>query len=168
MEFLEKLGIDWKIIFSQIINLLIILYLLNIFAFKPFLKILKERERKIKEGIEKSQRAKELLENLQKEKNKIFEKAKEKGEKILLYYQKRAEKEKEKILAQANREREDILKKARKLGEKEISQMKSEFLKKNLEIVFKMTEKILKEKITPKKDEKICKEFLKKLENYEG
>ena len=46
---LENLGIDWKILLGQIINFLVVLFVLKKFAYKPFLSVLNKR--KIKENF---------------------------------------------------------------------------------------------------------------------
>jgi F-type H+-transporting ATPase subunit b len=55
--FLEQFGIDWKLFLSQLINFAIILVVLKFFVYNPVLKILKERSKKIKEGLDKAEEA---------------------------------------------------------------------------------------------------------------
>jgi len=55
--FLTQFGIDWKLFLSQLINFGLILVVLTIFVYKPVLKMLKERNRKIKEGLDKAEEA---------------------------------------------------------------------------------------------------------------
>ena len=82
MEILENLGIDWKILLAQIINFLVILYLLKRFAYRPFLKILRERKEKIDKGIKRSEEIEKRIQAIksQKEKEKILEMARKQGE----------------------------------------------------------------------------------------
>ncbi|MEK7607984.1 MAG: hypothetical protein AAB495_00145 [Patescibacteria group bacterium] len=56
-ELLQKLGIDWKLLLSQAANFLLLLVILRIFAYKPLLKLLKERREKIEEGVQKAEEA---------------------------------------------------------------------------------------------------------------
>ncbi len=55
--FLEQFGINWKLFLSQLINFALILVVLNFFVYKPILKIIKKRNEKIKEGLDKAQEA---------------------------------------------------------------------------------------------------------------
>jgi F-type H+-transporting ATPase subunit b len=55
--FLEQFGIDWKLFLSQLINFAIILIVLKFFVYNPILKVLKERNKKIKEGLDKAEEA---------------------------------------------------------------------------------------------------------------
>ena len=54
---LEQLGIDWKLFLSQAINFFILLLILRAFVYKPLLSMIKERNKKIKEGLEKAAEA---------------------------------------------------------------------------------------------------------------
>jgi F-type H+-transporting ATPase subunit b len=56
-EFISEFGIDWKLFLSQLVNFIIILIVLTFFVYKPILKILKERNRKIKEGLDRAEEA---------------------------------------------------------------------------------------------------------------
>jgi F-type H+-transporting ATPase subunit b len=55
--FLDQFGIDWKIFLSQLINFFLILIILRVFVYKPVLKVIKERNKKIKEGLDKAEEA---------------------------------------------------------------------------------------------------------------
>jgi F0F1-type ATP synthase membrane subunit b/b' len=50
--FIEQFGIDWKLFLSQLINFVLILIILKFFVYNPVLKTLKERNKKIKEGLD--------------------------------------------------------------------------------------------------------------------
>jgi len=55
--FLDQFGIDWKLFLSQLVNFALILIVLSIFVYKPVIKIIKERNKKIKEGLDKAEEA---------------------------------------------------------------------------------------------------------------
>lgn len=56
-EFLEQFGVNGKLFLSQLINFAVILTILNFFVYKPLIKIIKERNKKIKEGLDKAEEA---------------------------------------------------------------------------------------------------------------
>ncbi len=56
-DILSQLGIDWKLFLSQLVNFFLILIILSVFVYKPVLKIIKERNRRIKEGLDKAEEA---------------------------------------------------------------------------------------------------------------
>ena len=92
-ELLSQLGIDWKLFLSQAVNFFILLAVLTYFVYKPLIKIIKKRNEKIKEGLDKAEEADirlKEIDNIGKEKIKEAEntsiniiKATEKKAKVL-------------------------------------------------------------------------------------
>jgi F-type H+-transporting ATPase subunit b len=75
-QLFEQLGIDWKLFLSQIVNFFILLGILTFFVYKPLIKIIKERNKRIKEGLDKAEEADVRLkeiDNIGKEKIKVAE-----------------------------------------------------------------------------------------------
>lgn len=56
-ELLSQLGINWKLFLSQTVNFFILLLVLTFFVYKPLIKIIKERNKKLEEGLEKAKEA---------------------------------------------------------------------------------------------------------------
>ena len=57
MEFFDQIGLDWKLFLSQAVNFFILLSVLWAFVYKPVIKIIKERNEKIKTGLQKAEQA---------------------------------------------------------------------------------------------------------------
>ena len=57
MAFFDAFGVDLPKLIFQVVNFLLLLYLLNRFLFKPVLKLLDERESRIKKGLEDAEAA---------------------------------------------------------------------------------------------------------------
>ena len=55
--FISQFGLDWKLFLSQLVNFVIILVFLTFFVYKPVIKMLKQRNAKIKEGLDKAEEA---------------------------------------------------------------------------------------------------------------
>jgi F-type H+-transporting ATPase subunit b len=89
-EFLNQFGIDWKLFLSQLVNFVIILIVLKFFVYNPVLKILKDRNEKIKEGLDKAHEADVRLKEVdQIGKRKIAE-AESRSMEIIIATEKRA------------------------------------------------------------------------------
>jgi len=141
MEFLGKFGIDFKLLIAQIINFLVLVFILKKILYQPFLKKIKEEKERIKNLREKEivlEREKRKM--LEKEKE-IIEKTKQKTREILETIQMISEKERREILERAEKEVEEILKRAREKGLLELKEMKE----KEKEIIKEKIRKILKE-----------------------
>lgn len=75
MEIIKNFGIQPVLLIAQIINFLIILFVLKKLLYKPVLKMLKSREATIKEGIEKTEEVRKLMEKTLEEEKNILKKA---------------------------------------------------------------------------------------------
>ena len=83
MEIIKNFGLDPFLLGAQIINFLIIFFILKGFVYKPVLGILKKREDSIKDGLKQAEEGKKILnEALEKEK-KILQDAQRRAEKII-------------------------------------------------------------------------------------
>jgi len=60
-EILQKIGFDWQVALANLVNFLIILFLLKKFAFKPVGKLIKDRQDRIREGLDKAKEAEARL-----------------------------------------------------------------------------------------------------------
>lgn len=61
-----QLGINWKLFLSQAVNFFILLLVLTFFVYKPLIKVIKERNNKIKEGLDKAEEADVRLKEIDK------------------------------------------------------------------------------------------------------
>lgn len=83
MEFLKSLGFDPIMLGAQILNFLIIFYLLKRFLYKPVMDMVKKREDKITEGLKQAQEASQTLENALLMEKKILSKAQNESQKLI-------------------------------------------------------------------------------------
>jgi F-type H+-transporting ATPase subunit b len=126
MEFLGKLGIDFKLLIAQIINFLVLLWLLKIFLYKPLIKNLEERSesaRRIEQGKKEIQRKKEEIEKKEEE---MIRKTKEKTSQILKEVKTISKEERERILERTEKEVREILKQAKEKAEIDVRKTKEE------------------------------------------
>lgn len=75
-DLLGQLGINWKLFVSQAVNFFILLTVLWAFVYRPLIRIIKERNEKIKTGLDKAEQADVRLkeiDNIGKEKIKEAE-----------------------------------------------------------------------------------------------
>ena len=58
---MEKLGINWGLLIAQIFNVVLLVWLLTRFLYRPVLNILNERTRRIQESLKETEQVKEQL-----------------------------------------------------------------------------------------------------------
>lgn len=83
MELIKNFGIDPILLIAQIVNFLIVLYILRKFLYKPVLSQLQKRRDTIKEGLKKAEEARIRLEKVQEEKKNILKRAQTESKKLL-------------------------------------------------------------------------------------
>ena len=154
------LGIDWKILLGEMINFLIVLFLLKKFALGPFLKILSERKKKIEEGLERSMVAEEKIKEIREKREEIVAKAQQKAMEIFDQGKKKGDEKIKNSILLGEQERLNILQAAKKETQREIDKMKDVERKREVEAALALAEKILGEKLDPQKDKVLIDKLL--------
>lgn len=83
MEIVKNFGLDPIIFGAQIINFLIVFYLLKRFLYKPILEILRKRENEIKEGLKQAEEGRQLFEKTVEKEKEILRRAREDSRKMI-------------------------------------------------------------------------------------
>jgi len=108
MELFEKLGINPLLLIAQIINFLILIFLLTKFLYKPILKVLDERQKKIQNSLEEAERIKIKTQEIDKLSEERIKKSLIEAQKIVQQAKEQAEKSKQEILEKTAQEIEGI------------------------------------------------------------
>lgn len=132
---------------AQIINFLIIFYLLKRFLYKPVLGMLKKREDKIKEGIKQAEESRLMLEKTIDEEKKILSKAQDTAKTIIEESRSQAievsqkieegtKRQAERILLEAKEQIDQESKETEKRLSEQVSVLAEDMLAKSLEGLF--------------------------------
>lgn len=113
MELIKNFGIEPVLLVAQVINFLIVLYILKRFLYKPILELLQKRQNSIKEGIEKTKEAQKRLEKIITEEKTILKNAKAYAQKIINNATHQSLEASKAIQENAKKQSENILKEAR-------------------------------------------------------
>jgi F-type H+-transporting ATPase subunit b len=163
MELLEALGINLKILFAQLVNFSVLLFILWRFAYRPILNILKERREKVSQGVEDAKNAGLKLDEAKAKERAIIIEAKKQSQSIIDEATERAEKKKKAILDKAKEEVGEVI----NIEKKKIQQEKADTLKSIKadisQLVIIAVERVMQEKIDSNIDKKIIKEAIKDL-----
>ena len=148
MDIINSFGINPVLLIAQIVNFLILLYILKRFAYKPILKLLKERQAKIAESINNTKASEEAL-----------EKAIEKEREIL----KKAQKQAQEIVNEAKKQANRILEDAKKEIQRESQETQKKLEAYTTKLAITILEKSLKDLLDEKDQEKVIEKALKKI-----
>ena len=150
MGFLKDFGIQPTLLVAQIVNFLLILFLLKKFFYKPIIKLLDDRKKKIEESLKNAELIEERLKQTEEKSAQIIEEARRNSQNLIT----ESKKEADRILAQAAIE-------ARKSAEQTIAdtqtqislqkvEMKKELEKETLSLVVAVVNKVLGRTVSPK------------------
>jgi len=161
---MEKLGIQPIPLILQVINFLILLFILKKFLYSPILKMLDERKKKIEEGLAYSEKMKSDFAKSENKRAEIVAKGKLEAQKMIADAGKEAKRKENEIITKAQQEAKELIGKA----EKEISLMREklekDLHKRAVEIAARMVEKIIKEALTGEMQKSVVDKKLKQVE----
>jgi len=160
---MEGLGINWKILLGQIINFVILLYLLKRFAYKPFLNILEKRKARIEEGIAKSDEVEKSLQRIEELSKKVKDGAEIEARAIVKDAEVLAQTKSKEVLLSTEKEQERLIETAKKRIEEESLKEKEKTEREVVQRTFLLAEKFLGKKIDEEKDKKFIEELFAKI-----
>jgi F-type H+-transporting ATPase subunit b len=155
MELLANLGINWKLLIAQIVNFLILLFVLYKFAYTPVLKVLNDRTKKIEDGIKNAEDAKNKLIELSAREKDVLSKARKEAQEIIKKSEENALKNAKTIEDSAKNQYGKILEEVKAQIEQEKNKAVKEAKLEIAELIVSATEKIIDEKMDAKKDKEL-------------
>ncbi|MBH49482.1 MAG: ATP synthase F0 subunit B [Candidatus Marinimicrobia bacterium] len=151
-----------------ILTFLVLLFVLAKFAWKPLLKMLKEREELIRSSLEDAEKAQVELARLNAEGEDIVNRARSEAQTILSEGKTAAAKLKEETLLSAKEQAYSIIAEAENQikieKEKAISEIKTEVVELSLSI----TEKLITKNISKEDNKVIIEESLRNIKQYDA
>ncbi len=145
-EILKVFGINWKLVLIQTVNFGLLLILLQIFLYKPVMKMIDKRAKKIEKGVKDSEEAEIKLNSAEEERKAILSVATKKAENIIDSSRKKAEDVKSEILKDAEDKGNEILNETKKKAEEKIKKAVESSRAEIAKIAVLTAENILREK----------------------
>ncbi len=157
MDILNEFGVKWELLIAQLINFVLVFYILKKLFYKKILDALKERQKQIKDGLMQAEESrlllektksqeKEILKHAQNESKKILEETRKQSAEIIQKAEESAKIQAQKIINDSRAQIETESKQAQKALALQLNTMAVELLKKSASIVFAKAdqEKIIK------------------------
>lgn len=156
------LGLKTEIFVAQLVNFLIILIVLWRWAYKPLIKVLEDREARIKKGLEDADNVAVRLSDIEKEHAAMLRTAREEASQVIKEAHGIGEEKREELLAKSREEISKLVTDARKKIAEERQEAADQLKKEISALVITTAEMVLKEKIDAKKDFAIMDKAVKK------
>jgi F-type H+-transporting ATPase subunit b len=157
-KLIDALGLNVKILIAQIVNFVLLLAILYKVGYKPIMKFVDERTKKIETGLKNAEEATESLKNAQNQQEAILEKAQNEAQAIIKEAKSQAADQANAIMEKNAAGLRAIAEKAKKDIAAEREVMLRETRDAATVMVLQVAEKLLKEKMTDAKD----KEYVEK------
>lgn len=83
MDFLKDFGVDLRLLAAQVVNFLLLLFILRKLLYGPLLKVLEERKQKISISLKQAEEIEARLQKTEEDREKALEKATLEAQKIV-------------------------------------------------------------------------------------
>jgi F-type H+-transporting ATPase subunit b len=164
---MEGIGINGPSLITFVINFIILFGLLSIVAYKPIMKMLGERQAKIRESMEQAEKIRQDAARSEEEIKAHLETARKEGQNVIAQAMQIGEKLKEEAKEGARQEAETLIARAQseiqRERDKSIEELRAEFA----DIAILAAEKVINETLDKKKHRKIIDEVLKESATFE-
>ena len=163
MEIFKDFGIQPILLLAQIINFSILLFLLKRFLYKPILKVLDERKKRIETSLKQAEEIQKKFVEANIEQEKILDTAKLQASKIIENAKEEAKVLSRKLQEETNKEIESTLERAKSALQLEKQKMISEAKGKIVDIVALVTEKVTAKTLQKAEKEKLVNNALSEI-----
>ena len=154
-ELANRFGVEWPILIAQMVNFIVVAYLLYRFAFKPVIATMDERQRKIADGLQFAEEAKNRLAESEKRQAQILQEAQAESQKILKAARDSAAAHEERARAETARQVEEIRLRADAANELERKRILAEVRGEVARLVVLTTGKVLRKDLSPEEQQSI-------------
>jgi F-type H+-transporting ATPase subunit b len=155
-----SLGVNLPLLVVFIINFIVLFVLLRIFLYKPVLKMLDERAKRTKEGMELAEATKKEYEQARAEVQKQIEKGRQEAQAIIAQTMQIGERLKEESRQEATKQAQVIVDRTRAELEAERDKIVENLRKEFVDISISAAEKVIKETLDKEKHRKLIEETL--------
>jgi len=164
-ELAGKFHVETNILVAQIINFLIVAFLLYRFAFKPIIATIDMRQQKIADGLQYAEEVKLKLADVEKKQADTLKEASLEAQKTVGDARSQAKQHLESQKSEAQAQAEDLLKKAREAIDLERTKMISEAKEEIAGLVVQTAEKVLARELTASEKSSFSESAVKEIKS---
>jgi F-type H+-transporting ATPase subunit b len=164
MEIIQKFGLEAKLFLFQLVNFLIVVFVLKRFLFSPLKKMLDERKNRIAQSLQDAENAKIALENADEERKKILADAKSNADKLTASVKVSIDESRTEAMEEAKQHSAQILEDAKHQAAIEFENMNKEIGKISVNLSGKVLSKVLSDLFTEDEKQKLMSRALEKID----
>ncbi len=157
---MEGIGIKLPLMLAFVVNFIILLILLSVVLYKPVLKMLDERQAKIKDSMEQAEKIKQQVAQSEENIKAHLDSARKEGQKIVAQAEQIGERLKTEAKEEARHEAEALVNKARaeiqRQRDKDVEDLRKQFA----DIAISAAEKVINETLDKEKHRKLIDDIL--------
>lgn len=159
---MEALGINIPGLVAQIVNFLLLLFLISRFAYKPILNMLNQRSEQIKESLEAADRARQEAQQSETNIQAQLDAARREGQTIIEQASRSAEQLREEIQQVARQEAETIKQRAQADFDLERQKAIADLRRQFADLTVTAAERVINESLDRAKHQSLISEVLEK------
>lgn len=157
---MEALGINVPGLVAQIVNFLLLLFLISRFAYKPILRLLDQRSERIKESLEAADRARQEAQQAEANIQAQLDAARREGQNIIEQAARSAGQLREEIQQVARQEAEAIVERAKADFALERQKAIAELRRQFADLTVAAAERVINESLDGAKHQRLISEVL--------
>lgn len=157
---MDALGINIGSLIAQLVAFIILLLVLQRFAYPVLTKTLDERQAKIREGVENAEKASQSLKDAEKRVEALMNDARAESQRVLTTATQAAERLKADIEQQAQQRGREIEQQASKRIEQQISQAKAELRAHVADLSIAAAERVIGQSLDSATNRRLVDEFV--------
>jgi len=163
LTILGKIGFEWRMGLFNLINFLIVFWLLKKYAFGPVMKVVNERQAQAKDAVDNYTKSRTELQMAERKAQDIIDQSKVEANKLVEKSYEDAKAAGEQMKEKAKKEIEMLITQAKRNIDIDKKEMKESLRRETVELVVLAVEKILGSKLNDGADDKLIKDILSSL-----
>lgn len=163
MEIVKNFGLNPVLLGAQIVNFLIVFFILKKVLYKPVLEVLKKRQTTIKEGLRAAEEARIKLEKVVVEEKNILRQAQLQSKKIIEDATEESVEIARRINEETKKQTEKLLNDTREQISRESIETEKRLASSTSKLAITILEKALKDFFSPKEQKEVIANALKKI-----
>lgn len=157
---LGKIGFNWKMALFNLVNFLVLYFILKRYFFDAILNNIEERKERVNKGMEDAQKAETELKMAKQKAQEIVDEAKVEANQIVSDAKEDGESVKEDMKEEAKEEIESLISQAKRNIRRDREEMKENLRRETISLAMAAAEKVIEKEMDQEADEKLIREML--------